>query len=326
MTRQLQLTPKLIKLTSRFPAESQTIRALAPIFLALIIYAFCPILIKLGEYEIKPNTVVFNRLWMALPILGCWNWVLSFKGKETKKRLSFKGFSQAGKKMLFLLIISGIFIASNQLLYAYSLTQTSVANSNLLHSITPVFTTFIEWVFLSQEFNRRYILGIAIAIGGSLALVANDFSINIDKLQGDGIALLSALLWSGSILILEKLQTHFSINLITLISSLVGTVFSLLILLANGDDLFPHSWQVWIIMGSFGIIELFGKICLTYSLKRLSSGLVGTILLLDPVITAFLAWGIFSETVGLLSGLIFVVILFGVYLATSSEVGFSPTD
>jgi drug/metabolite transporter (DMT)-like permease len=300
--------------------------ALATVFLVLIMYAFVPILIKFSEYEIKPNTVIFSRFWMGLPILGCWNWALSLKGKETEKKLSFKGFSQAGKKMLLLLVISGIFSGSHQLLYAYSLTQTSVANSNLLHSMTPVFTTFIAWVLLSQKFNRRYILGMTIAVGGSFALVANDFSITIDKLQGDGIALLSALLWSGYILTIEKLQTYFNVNLITFISSLVGTIFLLFILLVSGDDLFPYSWQVWIAMASLGSVGLFGSICLTYSLKRLSSGLVGTILLLDPIITAFLAWGIFSETFGLLSGLIFCVILFGVYLATSSEVQFSQSD
>jgi drug/metabolite transporter (DMT)-like permease len=216
--------------------------------------------------------------------------------------------------------LSGVFSGGQQLLYAWSLIQTSAANSEVLHSMTPLFITLIGWMFLSQQFERRYLLGIAIAIFGSFALVANDVSITIDKLQGDGLALVSAIFWSGYLLVLEKLKTQLNINTITTWTCLVGTVFLFPILLIFHDELFPHSWQVWVIIGALGNLEILTKICLTYSLKHLASGLVATILLLHPVITALLAWGIFSETLNLLNSLAFLAILFGVYLATSSKV------
>lgn len=326
MTEQLELTSKPIELISQPTAKSQTTIALAALFPVLIIMAIVPILIKFSEYEIHPNTLIFNRFWIALPILGCWNGVLSFRDKWTEKPISVKLFPEAGKGLLLLLLLSGVFSAGQQILYAWSLTQTSAANSEVLHSMTPLFTALIGWMFLSQQFDRRYLLGIAIAICGSCALVANDFSLTIDKLQGDGIALLSALLWTGYLLVLEKLQTQLSINVITTWTTLVGTIFLWPILLVSGNDLFPHSWQIWLVMGALGTLGIFTRICLTYSLKRLSSGLVATILLLYPVITAILAWRIFSETLTLLNGLAFVVILLGVYLATSSQVRFSQSD
>lgn len=316
MTKQLELISQPI-------AKRETTMVLPALFSALIIMAGVPILIKFSEYEINPDTIIFNRFWMAIPVLGCWNGVLSFKEKWTEKPVPVKFFPQEGKGLLLLLLLSGVFSGGQQLLYAFSLTQTSAANSEVLHSMTPLFTTLIGWIFLSQKFDRKFLLGMAIAIFGSTALVANDFSITIDKLQGDALALASAILWSGYLLVLEKLQTHFSINTITTCTCLVGTVFLLPILLVTDHQLFPHSWQVWLIIGILGNLEILTKICLTYSLKQLPSPLVGTILLLHPGITAILAWGIFSETLNLFNWLAFSAILLGVYLATSTKVQFT---
>ncbi|NEP82845.1 MAG: EamA family transporter [Okeania sp. SIO3B3] len=38
-----------------------------------------------------------------------------------------------------------------QLLYAWSLTETTVVNSEVLHSLTPLFTTLVRWMFLGQQ-------------------------------------------------------------------------------------------------------------------------------------------------------------------------------
>ncbi|MDJ1175046.1 DMT family transporter [Roseofilum capinflatum] len=206
-------------------------------------------------------------------------------------------------------------------LNVWSLTQTSIANSEVLHSLNPIFTTLVAWVFLGQKFDRLFLTGIGISIVGSISIVANDFSITIDKLQGDGLALVSTVLLAECLLIMEKLQTQLSPTAIATCNYLLGTFFSLPIVLVAGDDLFPHSWGVWLIVIAIGIVGIFQQILITYSLKWLSSALVATILLLHPAITAILAWVIFSETLTWLKLLGFTVILLGAYLTTSSKGG-----
>lgn len=315
---------KELELRSRSLPQSETLMALAALLPVLLIFAFAPILIKVSEYEISPNATIFNRLWIATAVLGCWNGVSLLKRRWSGKPIAIELFPQA-KNFLFLLLLVGVFSLGQQLLYARSLTQTSAANSEVLHSLTPLFTTLVGWIFLAQKFDRLFLMGMAIATIASIALVANDFSITLDKLQGDGLALLSAIFWAGYLLVLEKLQTQLSTNAITLWTCLLGTVFLLPILLVSGDDLFPHSWGVWLTVIIMGSIEILAKILLTYSLKGLSSGLVATILLLHPVITAILAWRIFSETLNLLNLLAFFAILLGAYLATSSKGGVKAT-
>jgi drug/metabolite transporter (DMT)-like permease len=54
-------------------------------------------------------------------------------------------------------------------------------------------------------------------------------------------------------------------------------------------------------------------------MDRLSSGFVSVFLLLEPIISALLAWLIFVEHLSPLTWIGFAVVLGGIYLAKSSE-------
>ncbi|MBP0016529.1 MAG: DMT family transporter [Cyanobacteria bacterium SBLK] len=295
-------------------------------FASLICYAYVPILIKLSEFTLTPNATTFNRFWIAAAIMGCWNSILTLKNYKKKEPPNVQIFPNNFQSLWLPLLLLGIFSGTHQLLYAWSFTQTSVANSEVLHSLTPLFTAWFGWIFLNQQFERRFLLGIAIAIGGSIALVAHDFSITFDKLQGDGLALVSAIFWGGCLLVLEKLQSQLSAIVITTWNEFIGTLFLLPILLEIGDNLIPTSGKTWAILTTMGIIGIFARLLITYSLKQLSSGLVATILLLHPAITAILAWIIFSETLSFVNLLGFIIILLGVYLATLSKGGIKEIE
>lgn len=318
MTEQLELT-------SQPTVKREIAIAFFALFVVLFLVAFIPILVKGSEYEISPNATVFNPRWIGAVVLIFWNVPSILKQRWSGNHLSVKRFPNL-HNLLLLLLILGIFSTVHTLLYVWSLTQTSIANSEVLHSLNPLFTTAIGWMFLSQKFDRLFLMGIGISIVGSICIVANDFSITIDKLQGDGLALISAMLLSGCLLIMEKLQTQLSPTVITTCNYLLGTFFLLPIIFAKSDNLFPHSWGVWLIVIAIGTVGIFQQILVTYSLKWLSSALVATILLLHPAITAILAWVIFSETLTWLNLLGFMVILLGAYLTTSSKGGVKTTE
>jgi len=299
--------------------------AYAALLVDLFLVSFIPITIKFSEYELSPDATIFNRFWISTAVLGLWNGISLLKERRSGNSIPVKLFGDT-RNLLLLLLMLGVFSGGQHLLYARSLTQTTVANSEVLHTLTPIFTTLFAWKFLGQKFDRRFVIGMAMAIGGSIALAAKDFSITIDKLQGDELALMAALFWAGCILLLEQLQTQLSINVITTWSYLLGTLFLLPIIWVAGDEMFPHTLGIWLVVTAMAILGICSQILITYSLKRLSSGLLATILLLHPVITGILAWGIFSETLSWLHLLSFVVILLGVYLATSSKAGVKATE
>ena len=321
-----QMTGQL-ELSESNSSSTKVKMAYLAILIAVLIIAFIPILLRISESSITPNATIFNRLWIGTAVLGLWNGISVIK-KRWRSLADATSLANSPPikilpdtpNFLWLLVLAIIFVGF-QLLWAWSLTQTSVANSEVMHSIIPLFTTLIGWILFAQKFDRRFLIGMAISLIGSIALAANDFSITLDKLQGDVLALLSALLWGSSILILEKLQTRLSIIAITTWNCLLGTIVLLPLLLVAGDELFPHSLGGWLAVIILAITGFSSHFLLTYSLNKLSSGLVATILLLNPILTAILAWLIFSETLNLLNWLALFIILLGIYLATSSKYG-----
>lgn len=303
-----------------------TLKAIAALLGGIVAIAIAPILIKFSENAISPNATVFNRLWTAAVILGLWSGL-----QAVSQRLSN---TQPVEKNLYsnrtvgLLIIAGISGSFFQVLWAWSLTQTSVANSALMHSLTPLFITLVGWIFFNRRFDKKFLIGMVIAIGGASALGLLDLQIDINKVQGDAIALLSAIVFGIYLLALEEIQKSLTSITTILWCCAIGSLSLLpLLLITEGalDDIFPNSISGWLIAIALGLTIALGHSLLTYSLKLLSSGFVSVSILLDPVFTAILAWVFLSEALSFSNLLAFVVILLGICLTLSSPSAVNET-
>jgi drug/metabolite transporter (DMT)-like permease len=292
-------------------------KAIAALAIALLTFAFTPLLIRLCEVEISPNATIFSRCFISAAVLISWKLGQNLSKPSTQP---IQDKSLETSPQTFLWAIALISFAFGPVMWAWSLTQTSVANSALMHNLTPLFTAIGGWLFLSQSFNRRFIIGTAIAVVGAIALGVNDFQLDTSKIQGDFIALISAVFLAIHLLSAERLRVKFSSTTVLLWGCVAGTLLILPILLVLGDRLFPYSLQGWlsaIALATIGQVFAIGLVI--YSLSELSASLVALVLLLDPVLTAIAAWIAFGETLNLWNAIAFGVILFGVYLGISSS-------
>lgn len=310
MTTELRLsqiqsdrTPALIGLTT--------------LFLAILALSFAAIFIRLSERELGPVATIFNRFWVATLILGLGN-VLKTLSERHSHDSSLQKQHYTVSDLVLLLVMS-CFFSGTLITWAWSLTQTSVANSNLLHNVTPLFTTLMGWLFLRQCFEGRFLVGMVLAISGSILIGLGDLQVASDNFTGDSLALLSAVFSAANLLTVEKLRAKFSATTILLWCSFFGTLLTFPIVLLTEDVLFPYSWAGWLaIIAQALVCQVLGQSLQAYNLKQFSSGFVAVFLLLDPVITAILAWVIFSEQLSPLNGVAFSVVLAGIYLAKVS--------
>ena len=288
---------------------------LISLFLAIFALSFAAIFIRLSERELGPVATIFNRFWVATAILGLGNLFKTLS--ERNSPLQKEHYTSSD---LVLLLAMSVFFSSTLISWAWSLTQTSVANSNLLHNVTPLFTTVIGWLFLSQSFDGRFLIGMVVAISGSILIGLGDLHIGSDNFTGDSLAILSAVFSAANLLTVEKLRAKFSATTILLWCSFVGAVLTFPIVLLTEDVLFPSSWAGWLaIIAQALVCQVVGQSLQAYNLKGFSSGFVAVFLLVDPVITAILAWIIFSEELSPLNWLAFSVVLAGIYIAKPSQ-------
>ncbi|AFZ21308.1 DMT family transporter [Allocoleopsis franciscana] len=292
--------------------------ALTALVIALVSISLSAILIRFAESEMAPQAIAFNRFWITTVILGLWNGLWSIFSQSWANPSSHPTPSFVW--ILAALLALGVLITMDLVLWSWALTQTSVANATLLANFTPLFTTLGAWLIWGKRFDRYFLIGMVIAMGGAIAVGLTDWQIAADKLQGDGIALLAALSFSIYLLILEKLQTWLTVTTVVFWSSAIASVLTLPIVLITKQPLFPRTWQGWLIVLSLALVcQLLGQGFLTYSLKQVSSEFVALFLLLDPILAAIGAGILFSEHLSLVNWLAFAVVLVGVYLTTLSE-------
>ncbi len=305
------------RISGDFPQQLPGSIGLISLFFAILALSFAAIFIRLSERELGPVATIFNRFWIAALILGLGNVIQTLR--ERQSHTSSPPKQHYTIRDLVLLLVMSCFFAGTLITWAWSLTQTSVANSNLLHNATPLFTTLIGWLFLNQCFEGRFLLGMVLAMSGTILIGLGDLQIASDHLRGDSLAMLSAVFSAANLLTVEKLRVKFSATTILFWCSFICALLTFPMVLLTEDVIFPHSWPGWLAVIALALVcQVLGQSLQAYNLKKFSASFVSVCLLLDPVITAILAWIIFSEQLTVLNLLAFSVVLFGIYLVKSS--------
>lgn len=316
------MTQKLSQMKQSWGLSADVLPLMA-MLAAIVALSLAAIFIKLSERELGPFATIFNRFWVAYIVLWVWQEWYSLRSSEEE---TAKPIDYTRRDQLWLVAAALMFWGCIAL-WAWSLTRTEVANSTLLHNLTPLFTTLGGWLLLRQQFDRRFVLGLMVAIIGAFALGVGDLRLSTSHLTGDLASLLSAVFSAANLMMIEKLRVKFSVNIILQWCCFWGAIWTLPIVLLVEDRLFPISASGWVSVICLAVVcQVLGQGLQAFSLKRLSSGLVGILLLLDPVLAALTAWVLFAESLTLFKWAAFFVVLLGVYLAKSSDVATHPAE
>ncbi|WP_071516016.1 DMT family transporter [Geitlerinema sp. PCC 9228] len=291
--------------------------AFVTLCLALLSVSFAPIFIRWSETDLGANGTVFNRLFFFVVFFGT--------GKLISQRLTPAASTEEAlpftRRQWLLLGSVGVVSITSLVLWAISLEYTTVAKSMLLNNLTPIFTTLGSWLFLRRQFDNKFLIGMAIALAGAIALGLEDLNdASAGSLTGDIYALLSAIFLGTYFLIVEQLRFRFSATTILLWRCIIGSILLLPVVLLVEGQLFPTTTTAWLAAIGLGVIsEGLGQRLLAESMDKFSSSFVSLFLLLEPIVSAMLAWAIFLEAISPVTWLGFAVVLSGIYLAQSSQ-------
>ena len=289
--------------------------------IAIIALAFSPIFTKLSEVELSPTATIFNRLWISTIIVNFWQLVNTLRSRDTDVEEIAVSEFEFDYKQKGLLVLASFSATASAVLWAISFTQTSIASSTVLRSLTPLFISFGAWLILKQRFERQFILGMILAVVGGMAIGWDDLQLGRDRLTGDVIALLSAALHGVNILVVGYLRDRgCTTDRVLLWRCAGGALMVLPIVYMTDVRLFPISIQGWLVVIALAVVcQTFGQSLLVFSLKHFSSSFVGIFALSKPLVTALLAWIIFAEEVSFFSAVALALILTGIYLAKTSS-------
>ncbi len=292
--------------------------AIAILFLALIALSCSPIFTKLSEIEISPSATILNRLWIATVLLSFYPNINSSSALKNAPQVTERSPYKFKQKVL--LILASLAATASALCWAWSFTQTSVASSTVLRSLTPLFISTMAWLIFKQRCDRQFFFGMMLAIVGGLTISWDDFQLGKEYLIGDGVALISAVLHGVNLLLAGHLRDELNTTTILRWRCGFGALIMFPFVWLTEEHLFPYSWEGWLVIIALAVVcQLFGQGLLVYSLKQFSSSFVAIFMLLKPIVSALFAWVIFAESVSLFNALALVLILVGIYLAKSSN-------
>ncbi|SFT85485.1 DMT family transporter [Paraburkholderia aspalathi] len=287
------------------PSSHRNRWALPALILGGITIGGSPIFVRLSE--LGPIGTAFWRLALALyPLL----WM-------HRRASSGNSLGRIPRQLSehFFVASPGLVLAAELVSWHTSLQFTTVANSTLLANLAPIFVALFSWLFLKQKVSLTVLIGLIVSIAGVVVLQGARGPGG--DLKGDVLALLSAVLYAGYIIILGRLRKTYVATTIMLWSTLSASVCTLVLAFLVDPIIFPKTLFGWaVVAGLAWISQAGGQTLIVYALAWLPPTFSSLTLLIQPVVAALLAWLLLGEHLTFLQAVGSVIVIFGVFLAS----------
>lgn len=282
--------------------------ALAALLAGATAIGFAPVLVRFSDTG--PSATAGHRLLLALPFL--WMWLLG-----ERRRVQPPARRPATRRDYLLLLAAGLWFTGDLSLWHWSLQYTSVANSTLITNLAPVLVSLGAWAFWGEAITKRFLVGLALALGGSALLAGDSLRLDARHLLGDAIALVAAFFYAGYQLAVKRLRTRFGTATIMAWSGLAACPAFFLLATLSGETLLPSSARGWLAVAGLAVVcHVAGQTLIAHGFGHLPASVSSLSLLWQPVVAAALAWLLLGEAVSGLQWLGGVVVLLGIALAT----------
>lgn len=194
--------------------------------------------------------------------------------------------------------LNGLLLGTAFSLYTVSLVLTDVVHAILLFYLTPVWSTLAGWFFLRQRLSASRILAMAMGFAGLAAVLGVRDGIPLPRNWGDGLALVSGMLWATGTLRSFHRPTRkvalpvFSFATGGFLSSAVILVAASALALPLAEPGHMLSMLPWIMLLGL-IIFVPPNFLVLWAAQRIDSARVG-ILLMTEVLFGTLSAGLLS--------------------------------
>ena len=256
------------------------------------------------KYSQAPSavTAAYRLLWTVLLLTP----VVLGKGAVREE------MKQAPKKLVWLSIVSGLFLAIHFVLWFESLRHTSVASSTTIVCTEVIWVCFGFCLFLKGRLSGKAVAAIGVTLLGSVLIALSDSGSGAG-LYGDVLALLAAIAVAVYTLIGRVVREKLSTTVYTYMVYSACAAVLVLTCVAQGYSLFGYGWSAVIVGLLLAVCStILGHSIFSWCLKYFSPSFVSASKLCEPVVAAVFAGFLFGELPGWLQVSGGVLILGGV--------------
>jgi len=273
----------------------------------VVCVAFSSILVRLAD---APSmSIAFWRNALAAAIL--------LPIALTKHRGEFRSLS---RREWGTAVLAGALLALHFALWIPSLSFTTVAASTVLVTTMPVWVALIGRA-MGETVSRRTVLGIALALGGAVAISGGDISVSGRAVFGDALALTAAVAEAGYFLAGRSLRQRVSLTTYVGIAYTTAAAFLAVVVAASPNATFGgFSAEVWALLVAMTLVpQIGGHTVFNYLLGHVDASVVAIAVTGEPVMATILAMLFFQEIPSWSAVAGGALILAGIYVTISAQ-------
>lgn len=247
--------------------------------------------------------MTFATAIIALPLLRSW---------RELRRLT--------KRDLLLGSIAGLCLALHFATWITSLSHTTVASSTVLVNTAPIWIALLAPLTTRELTSGRAWTGIALSFVGAAFIAGGDLRVSGPALWGDALATMGALCLAFYILVGRQLRARLSLTHYCVLTYATSVIVLWLLVGATGTQATGFNGRTWAALTGMAVVaQIGGHTLYNWSLKHLSAGVIAIALMGEPVGSSLLAWKFFGEVPPLASLAGAVLVLAGIYLASTES-------
>lgn len=292
-----------------FRKERETTRIqnrspLIALFAGAAAIGLAPIFVRLSETG--PIATGFWRVALAVPVFLLLSRLPGLRSPD----------APGSKRVRSVLILAGLFFATDLAFWNLSIQYTLVANATLLANLTPIVVAAGSVLLFRETLGRQFYLGLLVALTGSAFLAGASYSFGGGRLVGDGLAVVTALFYGCYLLTVGRLRGSQPTVRIMLWSSAVAAPALLFAAVLLGERLWPLTPAGWMpLLGLALVSQVGGQGLIAYSFRHLPAAFGSVGLLVQTIVAAVVAWFLFGEALGGLEFTGAALIIAGIVMA-----------
>jgi drug/metabolite transporter (DMT)-like permease len=282
-------------------------RHLALLVLGVLAVSSSSVLVRVADAP--AFAIAFYRSGMAAAVLvplALW-----------RHRPEVRALARNGRWRLALL--SGVFLALHFATWIPSVSLTTIAASAVLVTSSPLWVAVLGR-FIGERPTRRTIVGIGVALVGTLVISGGDLGGGGRALLGDLLALSGAVFAAAYVLTGRHLRQEISVVPYTAVVYTTTAAILAVAMLAAGTRFSGYPASTWFVFVAITIGPQFlGHTTFNYLLAHVQAQVVAVAVMAEPVGATLLALAVLGEAPGSAALVGGALILAGVYLAIAAQ-------
>ena len=270
----------------------------------IFIISFAAIFINLADAP--PLIIAFYRMFFSSLIL-----TPIFIVKYRKKAKLFLDYRP---------VIVGLFLAIHFILWITAFEYTNVANAVIFVAMQPLFTLLLEFLFAKEDLRQGVVVGVILALIGSIIISMGDINMLFSKIWGDLLALAASVFAASYLFIGRSLRRKVDyFPYIYIVYTYAALFLGLFVLIRDlpfrGYGQINYIYFLGLALGP----TLIGHSVLNYSVRFVPTTIVSLSILGEPIFTTILAWWILGEGITMITLIGGSFILGGIYLSVTRK-------